>query len=75
MHDSLIKYINSYLTTKLTYSEKELIKNTFAPKKLRKRQYFLQEGEVFKYAAERARELQTGWMNFQKAEMMQNLTL
>jgi len=51
MHESLIKYINSYATTPLTESEVELIKNTFVPKKIRKRQYFLQEGQVCKYGA------------------------
>ncbi|HYV92562.1 MAG TPA: Crp/Fnr family transcriptional regulator [Chitinophagales bacterium] len=51
MHESLIKYINNYATTPLTESEIELIKNTFVPKKFRKRQYFLQEGEVCKYSA------------------------
>ena len=51
MHESLIKYINSYATTPLTESEIELIKNTFVPKKIRKKQYFLQEGQVCKYAA------------------------
>jgi len=50
MHESLIKYINSYSSTALTDSQVELIKNTFVPKKIRKRQYFLQEGEVCKYA-------------------------
>ena len=51
MHEALIKYINSYATTPLSESEMELIRNTFIPKKFRKRQYFLQEGEVCKYSA------------------------
>jgi CRP-like cAMP-binding protein len=51
MHDSLIKYINSYISTPLSDSQAALIKKTFVPKKLRKKQYFLQEGEVCKYAA------------------------
>ena len=51
MHESLIKHIGSYSTTPLTRSEVELIKNTFIPKKIRKRQYLLQEGQVCKYAA------------------------
>ena len=51
MHESLIKYINSYASTPLTDSQAELIKNTFVPKKIKKRQYLLREGEVCKYAA------------------------
>ena len=51
MHESLIKHFNSYTSTPLTDSEAELIKNTFIPKKIRKKQYFLQEGQVCKYAA------------------------
>ena len=51
MHEPLIKYINSFAITPLTSNEVELIKNDFVYKKIRKRQYFLQEGEVCKYAA------------------------
>lgn len=35
----------------LTEADVELIKEVFVPKKLRKKQYFLQEGEVCKYIA------------------------
>src|ERR1043165_3341535 len=51
MHESLIKYINSYISTPLSDSQAALIKKIFVPKKLRKKQYFLQEGEVCKYGA------------------------
>ena len=51
MYDSLIKYFKSYTTTPLTETDIDLIQNSFAPKKFRKRQYFLQEGEVCKYTA------------------------
>jgi CRP-like cAMP-binding protein len=51
LHESLIKYIKNYSTTPLTKSEEALIINTFIPKKIRKKQYFLQEGEVCKYSA------------------------
>jgi CRP-like cAMP-binding protein len=51
MHESLIKYINSYAEAPLSESEVDLIKNTFIPKRFRKRQYLLQEGEVCKYSA------------------------
>lgn len=42
-------YINKYSTTKLTDEQFEKVSAVFLPKTLRKRQYFLQEGEVCKY--------------------------
>ena len=51
MHESLIKYINSFDITPFTSSEVEAVKNIFVPKHFRKHQYFLQEGEVSKYVA------------------------
>src|SRR6185295_6719136 len=51
MYESLIKYFNSYTTTPLTEGEIDLIQTVFTPKKFRKRQYLLQEGEVCKYTA------------------------
>ena len=51
MYESLIKYFNSYSGKSLTDDEIDLIQNSFTPKKFRKRQYFLQEGEVCKYTA------------------------
>jgi len=51
MHESLITYIRRHATTPLTESEIEVIKAVFVPQKLKKRQYFLREGEVCKYAA------------------------
>jgi CRP-like cAMP-binding protein len=51
MFESLITYINSYTTTPLTEAEIDTIQGLFIPKKFRKRQYFLQEGEVCKYTA------------------------
>jgi len=51
VYDSLIKYIKSYISTPLTDGQSALIKDTFIPKKVRKKQYFLQEGGVCKYAA------------------------
>ena len=51
MHDALIAYIKNHSTTPLTETDIEVIKDVFIPKRIRKRQYFLQEGEVCKYAA------------------------
>jgi len=49
MHEKLIDYINQYSNLALTAEEQALIVITFQPKKLRKKQYFLQEGDVSKY--------------------------
>src|SRR5258705_11482126 len=51
MHEALFNYINSYIKSPLTTTEMKLVKDAFAPKKIRKKQYFLQEGEVCKYVA------------------------
>src|SRR3954464_1564513 len=51
MHESLIKYISSFANTPLTNDEIELVKNIFVYRKIRKKQYLLQAGEVCKYAA------------------------
>jgi CRP-like cAMP-binding protein len=51
MHDSLIAYIKSHSKTPLTAADIEAIKKAFVPKKFRKRQFFLQQGEVCKYSA------------------------
>ncbi len=51
MHDAIINYIESYAATPLTAADIELIRNTFTPKRIRKKQYLLQAGEVCKYAA------------------------
>ena len=51
MHESLINYIHSYAGVPLSKSEIETIEEVFIPKKFRKKQYLLQEGEVCKYAA------------------------
>jgi CRP-like cAMP-binding protein len=49
MHKNLLHYISRHSTLPLTDKEEALIVATFQPKKLRKKQYFLQEGEVCKY--------------------------
>ena len=51
MYDSLIKYFNSYSSKPLADDEIDLIQSSFIPKKFRKKQYFLQEGDVCKYSA------------------------
>lgn len=51
MHDLLLKYIENYAASQLTSEQSDLIKSVFLHKKIRKKQYFLQEGEVCKYAA------------------------
>jgi len=50
MHENLLAYINHYSKTPLSSEEEALIMATFQPKKFRKKQYFLQEGDVCKYA-------------------------
>ena len=51
MYDSLIQYFNSYLSKPLSRDEIVLIQRFFISKKLKKGQYFLQEGEVCQYKA------------------------
>jgi CRP-like cAMP-binding protein len=51
MHETLLTYIRDHSTTPLTETEIDVIKEVFVPKKLKKRQFFLQEGEVCKYSA------------------------
>jgi len=51
MHEILYKYINRFTAIPLIEREMELIKNAFVLKKIRKRQYLLQEGEICKYLA------------------------
>jgi CRP-like cAMP-binding protein len=49
MHDALFKYIEVKSGEKLTDNEREVITTAFDRKRMRKRQYFLQEGDVCKY--------------------------
>src|SRR5450432_3983599 len=51
IHESLLTYFSGYTNTVLTEEEIGLIQSFFTPKKFRKRQYFLQEGEVCKWLA------------------------
>lgn len=49
MHQIIIQYINKQTIEPLTKEEELLIVSSFQLKKLRKKQYFLQEEEVCKY--------------------------
>jgi len=49
MYQNLFNYISRYTNSQLTTLEQELIKSAFTPKRLRKKQYFLQEGDVNRY--------------------------
>ena len=49
MHSALIKYIRERSESALTEKDITLLKEAFLPKKLRKRQFLLQAGEVCKY--------------------------
>ena len=49
MYQSLFDYVSDYSKMSLTPEEEELIKSHFRPKSLRKKQFFLQEGDVSKY--------------------------
>src|SRR6186713_2119833 len=51
MIDSLFKYINRHTSTPLAVEEFELFKSVFIPKKIRKRQYLLHEGDICKHFA------------------------
>lgn len=50
MHKNLFEYINKYSKTSLTQEEKNFIEEIWVFKKLKKRQFLLQSGEICKYA-------------------------
>ena len=49
MHETLFKYIEIKSGEKLTEAEQDAITVAFNRKRMRKRQYFLQEGDICKY--------------------------
>jgi len=51
MHDSLLQYIRQRSYSPLTEEDISLIEEAFIPKKLKKRQFLLQEGQICKYIA------------------------
>ena len=51
MHTSLLNYIRARSQTPLSQKDIDLMKEAFIPKKLRKKQFLLQEGEVCRYIA------------------------
>ena len=51
MHQQLINYINHHSTSPLTSLEEKMVLAAFYFKKLRKKQYLLQEGDVCKHTA------------------------
>lgn len=51
MYSQLFQYIKNYSSLPLSLTEEEIIKNCCTPKKLRKHQFFLQEGEICKQYA------------------------
>jgi CRP-like cAMP-binding protein len=51
MYDSLFTYIKERSKTPLSEKDVGLIKSVFVPKKIRKKQYLLQAGEICKYTA------------------------
>lgn len=51
MHQNLFDYIRVYTKSSLTAREEDLIKNAFQPKKLRRKQFFLQQGDIGRHTA------------------------
>ncbi len=49
MYRKLFAYIEQHSVSQLTTEEETLIEKAFQYRKLRKKQYFLQEGDVCKY--------------------------
>ncbi|MEH7890472.1 Crp/Fnr family transcriptional regulator [Elizabethkingia meningoseptica] len=51
MFETLFKYLNKQISSPFSEQELELVKNAFTPMKIRKRQYFLNKGDICKYFA------------------------
>lgn len=48
MHEAIIQYLNTLSDSPLSEHDRNFIRNYFKPRRIRKRQYFLQEGEICK---------------------------
>jgi CRP-like cAMP-binding protein len=51
MHQNFLAYVDKHGASPLSGEEEALIIAAFQPRKLRKKQYFLQEGDVCKHTA------------------------
>ncbi|TDX00893.1 Crp/Fnr family transcriptional regulator [Dinghuibacter silviterrae] len=51
MHEALFRYIEERSGLRLTEGDQVLIESKFRPKKMRRKQYFLQEGDICKTVA------------------------
>jgi len=51
MHDALFNYMQTFYSAPITTDEKERYKQAFTPFKLKRRQFFLQEGNQCRYFA------------------------
>jgi hypothetical protein len=51
MHNAFFRYLKKFSSDPLSDEEKALIKRTFIPHRLRKRQFLLQAGDQCKYFA------------------------
>ncbi|UPK68843.1 Crp/Fnr family transcriptional regulator [Chitinophaga filiformis] len=49
MHEPLFDYIERYARASITDDEKDIIRSSFEPKRLRKKQYFVEEGKICQY--------------------------
>lgn len=49
MYEPLFDYIERYAKASITDDEKDIIRSSFEPKRLRKKQYFVEEGKVCLY--------------------------
>ncbi len=51
MYETFVEYLKNFTSNVVSEHDRALIKEAFVPSKLRKRQYFLQEGDLCKHFA------------------------